>query len=128
MYPFRDIENRVGIGHLDQLHERRRALIQQVAPLRALHGSFGKFDALRKQKLAAFAEIVRADYAEKGKKITEARIDQLAHAYPGYIQWLTDMLNEHAEMINLENEIRDIDDQIVRETSLIGYARSEMKL
>lgn len=124
-YPFRDYEDRIGIGHLDELHARRRELIAQVAPLRALHGSFGKFDALRKQKLGAFAEVVRAQYAEKGIKITESRIDQLAHCYGGYVVWLTDMMNEHAEMINLDNEIRDIDEQIVRETAITGWSRTE---
>jgi len=121
-----DWEDKIGISHLDQLHAARETIVGKLADLRAMHGPFGKFDPIRKQKVGAFAEIVRAEYAAKGQKITEKRIEYLAHAHPDYVAWLTQMLKEHAKMIDYDYELKGIEDRIVRETAIIGYARSEI--
>jgi len=123
-----DYESKLGLSSLDSLLDARATIVGKLADLRAMHGPFGKFDPMRKQKLAAFAEIVRADYAEKGKKITEARIDQLAHAHPQYVEWLTAMLKEHALMIDFDHELKNIEDRIARENALIYYAKNELRL
>lgn len=125
-YPFRDYEDKLSISHLDELHARRRELVRDVAHLRAAHGPFGKFDPMRKAKVSAYQKIARAK--KKENKWTDKDVDAEAHTHDGYVKWLTDQLNEHAEMINIENEIREIDDRIMRETALIGWSRAELGL
>ena len=60
------------------------------ASLEAWYGDFGWAQHIRKVVLSNCAEIVRAEATEK---LSEARIDALAHIHPLYVGFLTDCLN-----------------------------------
>lgn len=128
----REWEDKIPIGHLDTLHARRAELVVQVAPLRAMHGVNGKYKDVRDKKLAGITELIRND-PPKGAdgnliRLTEERIKALARTHQEFNGWLDDMLLEHAEMIGYEDEIKAIDEWIIRETAIIGFARTEAGL
>jgi hypothetical protein len=54
----------------------------------ALYSVGGMFDVLRKAKLDERAEAIRATFAQRGEKVTEACITQAAHADSEYSQFL----------------------------------------
>ena len=60
------------------------------ADLESWFGQFGYDQYFRKVVLANCAEIVRATATEK---LTEARLSDLSHTHPLYVQFLTDCLN-----------------------------------
>lgn len=112
--PQMEIQDRMGIDPLEELLSERDALVKQVAPLRARHGSFGTFDALRKVELATIAASLRAQAVLDGRKVTEAGLDEAAHADPRYIQFVTTATLEKAEWAILENRIQGVNDTINR--------------
>jgi hypothetical protein len=59
------------------------------ASLEAFFGNFGHAEHFRKVVLASAREAVRAEYAVKNEKVTEARLDDLARTHPKYVDWLT---------------------------------------
>ena len=59
------------------------------ASLEAFFGTFGHAEPFRKVVLASCREAVRAEYAVKNEKVTEARLDDLARTHPKYVDWLT---------------------------------------
>ena len=63
------------------------------AVLFAWYGGFAFSEHYRKVVLAQCSELVRADYANRGEKISEARIDQLARVHPLYLDYLARHLN-----------------------------------
>jgi hypothetical protein len=87
--PFAEIQQRMGIPPIEELLAERDDLVRQVAPLRAVHGSYGTYDAYRKIELAVIAQIVRAEAAAKGTKVTEAFIEEAAHASDRYLDFIT---------------------------------------
>ena len=71
-----EIESRMGLPPLEALLAERDTLVKQVAILRATHGPFGTYEALRKMQLASIGAILRAKAVEAGVRITEAAIDE----------------------------------------------------
>ena len=57
------------------------------AQLASMHGSFGHFDLWRKVVLASCRLAIRG--AQGDLKLTEAKIDDMAHTHPAYIEYLT---------------------------------------
>lgn len=66
--------------------------LSDPAQVEALFGNYGIWDHWRKVVQAQCMELVRAEYAAKGEKVTETRIDSLARLHPNYIAFLTDGL------------------------------------
>lgn len=62
---------------------------EDPAELEAYYGNYGVGDNLRKVCLANCKEIVRARYAVGKEKISESRIDDLAHLHDNYLDFLT---------------------------------------
>lgn len=60
------------------------------ADLEAWYGNFGYADHFRKVVLSNCAEIIRASATDK---LSEARIDQLAHTHDLYVDFLIQCLN-----------------------------------
>lgn len=120
-----EIEARVGIPSLDTLQAERRALVAQIAPLRALYGPFGGFDARRKVLLAVCAKEARD--GAKDVKLTEAAIQDAAHAHDAYRDWLDRSEVERTEYIVLEDAITALTERIHRDNALIRYVTSEPK-
>ena len=124
----RELESRAGIGSLDDLLAERRTLVIQVAPLRAKYGSFGTADNLRKIELSKIAAIIRAEKALIPEKVTEAAIDQLAHADDRYIAFVTQLTDERRDWIILEDAISAIEDRIRADRALVQFAAAEARL
>lgn len=59
------------------------------ASLEAFYGNFGYAEAWRKCVIANCKEIVRARYTLANEKISESRIDDLAHVHDLYLDFLT---------------------------------------
>lgn len=70
----------------------------------AKYGPGGTFDALRKRFLSVRSMQMRDVYAGKGEKITEARLDELAHADPDYGTWLDEATLARARWLTLDAE------------------------
>lgn len=119
------VEDRVGVDRLEELHAKRRELIAQAAPLRARYDD-RVFDMWRKTQLASIAMKIRGLAVEEGKKVTEASIEESAHADPKYVDIITQAIADRAKLQELENQITEIQERIVRDTALIGYARTEL--
>ena len=126
--PMADIETRMGIQPLEELHAERDVLVKQVAPLKVKWGPGGLGQHLRKAELSMVEETIRGKAAVEERKITEAAIEQGGHADPRYVEWLTTAAAEFAEMILLENEIDKINEKIIRGGQAGKYATSELHL
>ena len=61
--------------------------------LAALYSGFAYAEHYRKVVLAACREMVRAGVTLQNGKVTEARLDDLAHTHPLYLTFLTDHLH-----------------------------------
>lgn len=77
----------------DKLGDRLPAIdTTDPGQLEAMYANFGFGEPWRKVVLANCKEIVRAKYAVGKSRISEARIDDLAHLHDSYLQFLTDGL------------------------------------
>lgn len=124
----RELESRVGIEPLDELLAERARLVDEVAPLRALYGSFGMFDAQRKVELSKVEALIRTEALTRGTKVTEAFIEQQAHAAESYADYIAQSLEARAQWALLEDRIQAINDRINRGNVLGRYAAQEMGL
>lgn len=81
------------------------------AELESWFGPFGFFDYYRKVVLSNCQEIVRASAAMQNMKLTESRIDAMAHTHGLYLDFLIDGLKGRRKR-----------EKMVRE-ALTGYGR-----
>lgn len=123
-----EIESRVGIPSLESLHAERDELVKVAADLKARHGSFGSYEALRKVEWCRIATAIRTQAIADGTKMTEAAIEQAAHASGQYIDWLTNATLEKAKWATIENRINDIADLIQRGNVICRYLTAEVNL
>lgn len=123
-----DIESRMGIPTIESLLAERDELVTQCAPLRAKHGPFGTFDALRKVQLATIAATIRAKAVEQGVKVTEASIDEAAHSSAEYADFIALGTREKTEWILVENSIQGINDTINRGNVVGRFLSQEVSL
>jgi hypothetical protein len=124
-----DIEDRLGIDRLDLLMAQRADLVEQVATLRARHGTFGLADAERTIELARIAGLIRAQaLRDKTPRFTVDEMKAVCHAHPDYMEWVTQATIDRANLYRLENKITDINDLIYRGNVLARFAASEARL
>lgn len=124
----REIERRAGIEPLDQLLAERHRLVAQGAELRARYGAFGSADNLRKIELSRIKQLLRATALRDGVKMTEAALDDAAHADPRYVEYITIATRERAEWSVLEDHIQAIEDRVTRDNTLARFATAELHL
>lgn len=118
------VESRAEVDALGDLHQRRRMLLEQLAPLAALYGNFGLWDSRRKQLLEAMKVKHRMTLAQEGTKATEAMIDAYAHADEQYERFLDDSYTSKIEFIKMDNELSELVERISsRETELHVYGK-----
>jgi hypothetical protein len=117
----RDMESRHGLFDMDRLLAERLALTVQLAPLEAIVGPGGVGEAQTKSLRAALAAEFRQSAAESGTKVTEAAIEERAHADPRYSAKLEEMAGMRAEYVCLRGMI----DQL---TSQMQYAQASLRL
>ena len=128
--PMAEIEARASVQPIDELLDERDTLIRQVAPLRAVYGSFGTWEAQRKMMLARLKGQVRAE-AMRGttaRKMTNDQIDDEAHDHPEYMDFITRSTKERAQWIVLDAKIEAIDFTIQRGQAMVRFVSAEARL
>ena len=124
----RTIEARADVESLETLHHERRVLLKVLAPLKAMHGSFGMFDAKRKQMTRAMMVRARDAIKKRGEKATEPMIEAEALNDPQYLAWLDQQLADRIEFIARQTELDEIEERIrSRELELQAY-NAELRL
>ncbi len=118
----------MGVKPLHELLEEREHLIQKIATLRARYGAFGTWDHERKLTLAKIKASTRAQMTAAGAKISNDQLDDLAHAAPEYIDYVTRATNEKADWIRTEAQIDAIDFTINRGQALLRLSREGVGL
>lgn len=122
------LESRAGVDSLDMLHHQRRRVMERLAPLKALHGSFGKWDARRKHLLAAIEVRVRRRLEAAGGKVSAQQVEAEAHADPGYEAVIDEGIEQAAQYHRLQVELEEIEEKIrSREIALMAY-NQELRL
>lgn len=125
-----EIEARASVQPIEELLDERATLIQRVANLRAVYGSFGTWEAQRKMMLARLKGQVRAE-ALRGataRKLTNDQIDDEAHDHPEYMDFITMATKERAAWIVLEAKIEAIDFRVQRGQAVLRFASAEARL
>ena len=125
-----EIESRAGVQPIDELLDERDTLVQKVANLRAVYGSFGTWEAQRKMMLARLKGQVRAESLRgtTARKLTNDQIDDEAHDHPEYMDFITTATKERATWIVLESKIEAIDFRIQRGQAVVRFASAEARL
>lgn len=123
-----EIESRMGLPTIESLLAERDMVVRDVATLRAMHGPFGTYEALRKIELARIGTVVRAKAVDAGTKITEAAIEEASHSHRDYFSFVTRATAEKAEWFVLENRIQGINDTINRGQAVARYLAAEVSL
>lgn len=117
-----ELESRADLDSLEGLQVERRQLLPEFAPLKALHGPFGKFDHKRKAMLEACKIRARMEMQQKGEKITEAAVDALGHADGQYIAFIDEGIVNATRYIELDIAVSEIEERIRnREFSLLAF-------
>ncbi len=89
----------------EELSDTIEALDNERSPLWAVYGYNGTWEAERKALLCVCADLVRHGYQVKQLKVTEAQIDQEAHATDTYNNRIGQAVDERTKMALLDAEI-----------------------
>ena len=123
-----DLETRANIESLETLHHERRLLMRTLAPLKALHGSFGLWDAKRKQMSRACMVRARMAITQRGDKPTEAMVEAEALTDPQFIAFMDQAERDRIEYIAQQTQLEEIEERIRnREIALQAY-NGELRL
>ena len=123
-----EIEDRIGVAPVEELLAERQELVEQVAPLRALYGAGGTWDAQRKMELANLTMLIRAQSEAASIKRTEAYLEDAAHADPRYKNLVAQATTDRANMSILEDKVNAIEARIRRGDAVIRYVSAEARL
>jgi uncharacterized protein (DUF1778 family) len=126
--PMTDVEQRMQLVPLEELLAERDEIVSQLAHLRALYGSGGTYDSLRRIELSKAQAVVRAQAALEGKKTTESAIEEAAHVSNGYVDFVIQATAERADWILLEARLEGIDFTINRGQAVAKFVAQELGL
>ena len=121
----RDFESRIGVDHIELHAQRWRDLSKQRAPLHAVYGPGGTFDAQRKANLSTIKMEIRAEATLSGSKLTVDEIDSMAHADDRYVEFITKAVQDRTKLAEIEDEMKTLEWVINREQALIRAYSSE---
>jgi hypothetical protein len=99
------VEHDASVGDPAALIDDIEALENTRAPLYAVYGPGGTWEAERKALLCILAVSIREGYQSKQQKVTEAQLDQEAHADHGYEERINLATEERTKMALLDAEI-----------------------
>lgn len=123
-----EIEDTAGVDRIDELLAQRHAIVQEVAPLRALYGGNGIANHRLKVELSRIqARLYAEAQARNEKKPSDDYVDRLAHADDGYAAMVELMTTQAARWVELEEALEAIDMRVNRGQALLRYASSEPK-
>jgi len=117
-----DVERSMGVDPIDGLLAQLEATREAWADGAALYDKNGTFDNLRKVKLSIIECSIRDDYQAKGVKVTEAAIEQQAHADLAYAGWLDSHTLGRANWLRLDAEREDVRMRINRGQAVLRSA------
>src|SRR3990167_2993858 len=106
----RDIEDRIGVGHVDH-HVARWLKLSK--------------EARRKANVSTIKMRVRAESVATSNKLTVDEIDAIAHADDTYVEFITRATKERTRLAEIEDEMQGIEFVIFREQGLIRYSTAE---
>lgn len=123
-----EVELRAGVEPIDALLHTRRQLVEQVATLRAVYGSFGTWDHSRKCELSRLKSLIRLQSMKDSRKVNNDQVDEEAHEHPDYTAFVTLATRERAEYFKMEARIEDIDYRLNRGQALLRFVSSEPRV
>ncbi|OQW33317.1 MAG: hypothetical protein A4C66_04115 [Nitrospira sp. HN-bin3] len=123
-----DLEARANVESLDDLHAQRRDILAMFAPLKAMHGAFGLYDARRKALLEGLKVRTRERLMAANAKVTDAIVDAEAHNDPTYVAWLDEQFTDKVRYVQLEVEMDEIAERIRNRELSLQIFNSEVKL
>jgi len=116
----------LGVEPITVLTARRRELVAEAAPLRALRDVW---DAKRKSERGKVTVLLLNELREKKEKIPAAdTLEMLASAHPLYVEVLDYAEAAFARLAILEDEIAGINDTILRQRDLLRMHAAEAHL
>jgi hypothetical protein len=103
-----DKERLLGVTPMDDALAAYLDASVRVAPLRAVHGTNGTFDHDRKALLARLRIGIRRNALLPSQRViagrlTDAAIDDLAHAHPEYLAFLDRSKAEKTQMVEVDS-------------------------
>lgn len=122
---FRDAQAKAGCPDLDDIHDKRRTIIETHGELMALHRNKSLLDARRKEILALCALEARNKFENGGGKYTEKLIEDHAHAHPRYRAWITESITGGANALMYENLVQECDELVNRGQAVMRQYSSE---
>jgi hypothetical protein len=105
-------ESKVGTDSLEELHAKRREILTELNPLKALHGPFGLWDATRQQMTRAYMVKARIAIQEREEKPTEKLVEAEALADPEYAEWLDRAIADRIRYLEMENALTEVTERI----------------
>jgi hypothetical protein len=126
--PQADVEEKLGVVPVEELLAERDELVKAIAPLWALYGPGGTWEAKRKILLATLAQKYRALALVDGKKVTEAAIDDQAHADDDYAAFVQRATEERDALKRLDDRVTGIGETIRRGDAICRYQTAEAGL
>jgi len=120
-----EIEMGAGIEPIDELIAQHRKHRERHAVLWAKYGPGGVADNLRKVELSRIKENIRAMAAATGAKVTEAALEDAAHAHNDYFAMVSLMQVERQEFSEVDAKLREIEWRFNRGQGLLRYAANE---
>jgi hypothetical protein len=128
--PMAEAETRAGVKPIEESLDERATWITQVAPLRAVYGSFGTWEAQRKIMLAGIKGRIRAEASRlaTARKLSNDQIDDEAHDDPAYTEFITNATKDRSRWIVLENKIESVDFIIQRGQAMVRFVSAEARL
>jgi hypothetical protein len=124
----RAIEARADVESLTDLHRQRRQLMNVLAPLAALHGNFGKWDAKRSQMFKAMEVKARLGLMAMTGKATDKAVEAQAGDDEQYVRFVDDGITGHIEYLRLNNDLQDLNDRIRSREVELGIYNAELRL
>ena len=124
---FREAQARSGAPDIEDIHDKRRTIIETHGELMALHRNKSLLDARRKEMLALCALEVRDEYDRLGGKCTEKMVEDRAHAAPRMRQWVSETITGGAKALMYENLVQECDELVNRGQSVMRQYSSEPK-
>ncbi len=122
------LEDRASVESLEALHHERRILMRTLAPLKALHGPFGLWDAKRKQMSRACMVRARMAIIARHEKPTEAMVEAEALCDPQFVAFMDQAERDRIEYLCQQTQLDELEERIrSREIALQAY-NSELRL
>lgn len=124
---FKEAQARAGVPDLEDIHDKRRTIIETHGELMALHRNKSLLDARRKEMLALCALEVRHQLEKGGGKFTEKLVEDHAHAHPRYRGWISESITGGANALMYENLVQECDELVNRGQAVMRQYSSEPK-